>query len=125
MRSHAQHAIGEVVGMGRFSGLSAVIGAAAVVLEMTSAPAMAQTTNYPIDGSSPMVDTATPDPRDCVTVTQTGLAPGSNVTFVLTDANGTTTTISAIADASGVATASVCVPADAAKGAGNIVVSLP
>lgn len=105
--------------MRRIGKLATLGGMVLVVLSLSVTAAAAQTT-YPPDSTAPTVSNSAPDPGDCVTVSATA-TPGATVNFVFTDADGTTTTVTAVADANGVATVELCVPTDAATGAGTIV----
>ena len=102
-----------------------LLGVAALVLTVTAAGASAQDTqDYPPSATVVGVSASTVGAGECVTATQSGLAPGTVVTFVLEDSGGGTTTVTATADATGVATAELCVPSDATSGAAAITTSV-
>lgn len=104
---------------------SALLAATAVAFTLTATATSAQVTPacYPLCGQGPTVSTAAPSPGDCLTVSHSELAPGTVVTFVLKDSAGVTNSVSATANAAGVASAQICVPAGAATGAGDITAS--
>jgi hypothetical protein len=98
------------------------LGTVAFALALAVPTASAQT--YPIEtGQDPSTSVGSLGPGECTTVTQGGLPPGMTVTFVLTDSVGGTTTVSATANAQGVATAQVCVGANGAAGPATISVT--
>ncbi len=111
----------------RMKRLSVVLSALVLVLTTSVATVSAQDDgDYPPADVNITVPAGVLDPGDCVQVELTGVAPGTVVTFVLTDADGTeiaSTTVEA--DEDGVAQAEVCVPDDAAVGGAVIIAKNP
>ena len=100
---------------------SALLTATAMAVMLTATAASAA---YPLDGEVPETNNAAPAACGTITVSQAGLAEGMVVTFTLADSGGATTSVDATADASGVASAEIIVPCDAATGAAELTTSV-
>ena len=110
----------------RMKRLIVVMSALVLVLATSVAAVSAQDDDYPPADVNITVPGGVLDPGDCVQVELTGVAPGTVVTFVLTDSDGAeiaSTTVEA--DEFGVAAGEVCVPDDAVDGGATITAVSP
>jgi hypothetical protein len=102
--------------------ITLALGTVALAMALAVPAAGAQTSAIP-PGQGPTTSVGSLSPGQCTIATQGGLTPGQTVTFVLTDSAGGTTSVSATANAQGVATAQVCVAANGAAGPATISVT--